>query len=178
MSGVELFTIGTTAVTLADAALVVGLATSAAGAISQGQAARQQAEFDAQQLRVQADRDREIARQQAQDLRRDEDRRRAALRANLGGSGVTLEGTPLNVLSDLAAEAEFQALRIEAGGETQASRAESQARLRQFEGRSAQRAGFTRAGATLLTAGSRGFGRPATELPFRTDAAGRILGGI
>lgn len=167
MSGVEIISAGTLgqgvgAVTLADAALAVGLAASAAGAISSGQAAQRQADFEATQLRQQAERDRQIARQQADDARDDEARRRAALRAAVGGSGVTLEGTPLNVLSDLAAEAEFQALRIEAGGETAASRAQSQAALRRFEGRSAQRSGFTRAGATLLTGASR-FDRSGTS---------------
>lgn len=163
MSGVELIgasgilaKTSAVTITLGDAALAVGLATSAAGAVSQGRAERQTAEFESRQLQQQAIRDQEIAAQEAEELRDDEARRRAALRARVGGSGVTLEGSPLAVMSNLASEAEFQALRIEAGGSTAASRARSQAALRRFEGRSSRQAGFTRAGASLLT-GASGF---------------------
>lgn len=141
-----------------QAALAASAAVSAIGTVQQGRAAQSAASFEAVQLQQQAERDREIARRDADELRRNEARRRAALRAAVGGSGVTLEGTPLAVLSDLAAEAEFQALRLEAGGETQAGRAEGQAAVRRLEGRQAQRAGFTRAGASLLAAGARSFG--------------------
>ena len=164
MSGVELIgTAGILAetsavtVTLADAIAVAGAVAGAAGAVSSGQAAQRQASFEAQQLQIQAERDREIARQQAQDFERDEDRRRAALRARVAGSGVTLEGSPLAVLGDLAAEAEFQRRRILAGGETASTRARSQADIRRFEGRSSRSAGATRAGASLLTGAARVF---------------------
>jgi len=137
-----------TAIAIASAAI------SAVGAIQQGNAANSAAKFEADQLRQQAERDRAIAAQDADDFADNESRNRARFRALLAGSGATLEGTPLAVLSDLAGEAEFQRRRIMAAGETAANRAEGQAALRRFEGRNAQRAGFTRAGATLLTAAS------------------------
>ena len=138
-------------------------AISAVGAISQGQAANQAARFEANQLRQQAERDRELARQKAADLRDAEARRRATLRALSAGGGTTLEGSPLAVLSDLASEAELQARRIVAAGDTAATRAEGSARLRAFEGRNARRAGFVRAGTTLLTAASRNFDRTGSD---------------
>lgn len=126
-------------------------ALSALGAIRQGIAAQQAADFDAEQLRLQAERDRQIFRQQSEDLADREARKRATLRARAAGSGITLEGTPLAVLSDLAGEAEFQRLRVLAAGETAANRAEGQASLRRFQGRQARTSGFAKAGTTLLT---------------------------
>ena len=137
-------------------ALSLGAAAiSAVGAIQQGQAARQSADFEAAQLRQNAIREREIAAQEAQDFENDEARRRATLRARVAGSGTTLEGTPLAVLSDLAGEAEFQRRRILAGGETRAGALETSASVRQLEGRNAQRAGFFKAGGSLLTGASK-----------------------
>lgn len=144
---------------IALAAAAVG----ALGAIRQGKADEAAANFEADQLRQQGERDREIATQESADFRNAEARRQASFRARLGGSGVTLEGTPLAVLSDLAAETEFQALRIEAGGNLAANRAGNQANLRRFEGRASNEAAKTRAGTTLLTAASTGsFGSTGT----------------
>lgn len=137
------------ALSLASAAI------SAFGAIQQGAAANRAAKFESAQLRIQADRDRQIAEQDAQDFDDNESRRRATARARIAGSGVTFEGTPLAVLSDLAGEAQFNKLRILSGGETSVIRAENQAANRRVEGRSAQRSGFFRAGASLLTGASK-----------------------
>ncbi|NKB58990.1 MAG: hypothetical protein GKS00_21905 [Alphaproteobacteria bacterium] len=135
------------------AIMAVSAAISAAGAISQGKAAK----FEAAQLQQQADRDRQLAAQQANDLRDNEARQQARLRALVAGSGTTLEGTPLAVLGDITQEGEFQAQRTEASGATAANRAEGQAALRRFEGQNAQRAGTLRAGSTLLTSASQAF---------------------
>lgn len=157
---------------------LAALAISAFGAIKQGQAANSAAKFEAEQLRQQGIRDREIAVQNSADFRDREARRQATLRARVAGSGTTLEGSPLAVLNDLAAETEFQALRIEAGGDTAANQAGNQGAIRLFEGRAAKQAGFLSAGSSLLTAGSQ-FGGGSNNLPnIKTDAAGRILGGI
>jgi hypothetical protein len=113
---------------------------------------------------MQADRDRQIAQQEAGDLRDRESRLRASFRAKSGGTGRNLEGTPLTVLSDLAGEAEFQALRVLAGGETEANRAENEARIARFEGRSAQTSGFLRAGSTILKGASKFDKKPKKPL--------------
>lgn len=134
-----------------QAASLASSAISAFGAIQQGQAAAQSAAFESAQLQQNAIRERQIAEQEAEDFADQESRRRAALRARVGGSGTTLEGTPLAILTDLAGESEFQKLRILAGGETRASASENTARVRRFEGANAQRSGFFRSGASLLT---------------------------
>lgn len=141
------------------AMMAASAAIQAAGVISQGRAANKAARFEASQLQQQAERDRQISAQQANDLRDAEARRQATLRARVAGGGSTLEGSPLAVLGDLVGEAEFQALRTVASGETAANRAEGEAALKRFEGRNAQRAGFIRAGSTLLSSGAKAFGR-------------------
>lgn len=138
---------------------IAGAAVSAAGAVSQGRAANQAAKFQATQLEQQADRDRQLAALQANDLRDAESRRQATLRARVSGSGTTLEGTPLAILSDLAGESELQARRVAAGGETAANRAQGQAALSRFEGKNAQRAGVIKAGSSLLTSASSSFAK-------------------
>ncbi len=131
--------------------MLAGSAIQALGAIRQGNQAKAAADFEAAQLRQQAQRDREITELNVTQFADEESRRRASLRARVGGSGVTLEGTPLAVLGDLAAEDAFQQAIIRAGGETQATRAESKANLRASEGRAARTGGFVRAGASLLS---------------------------
>ncbi len=148
---------------------IASAAVSTAGAISQGRAANKAAKFQAAQLQQQADRDRQLAAQEARDLRDSESRRQAALRARVAGGGATLEGSPLAVLSDLAGESEFQAIRRVASGEIAANRAEGQAALRRFEGRNAKRSGLLKAGSTLLTAASSSFGGT-------TPTAGPVIG--
>ena len=140
------------AITLATAAI------SAIDTINQGRAADRVSRFEAERNRQQADQARQVARQRAADTRDVEARRRAALRSRVAGSGVTFEGSPLAILSDLAAEAELQALRETASGEAGASIAEGNARLARFRGREARRTAFSKAGTTLLTTASNSFG--------------------
>lgn len=165
----------------AKAYIALGLAAiSALGSIKQGNAQQAAAESEALNLRNQGVRDQQIAIQQSEDFRRDQSRKKATLRANQAGSGGTLEGSALAVLSDLAAETEFQAQRIEAGGKNAAISASNAAAQKQFAGRQAVQAGQLKAGTTLLTTavGVSGSFGPATPTGFKTDAAGRILGGI
>jgi len=133
----------------AAASLAAGTGITALSVLQQGMQANANAKFESQQLAIQAKRDQEIAKINAEDFRNSEARRQATLRARVGGSGVTMEGSPLAVMSNIADEAEFQALRIEAGGDP--TQARNAATLKRVEGRSAQRAGFMRAGATLLS---------------------------
>jgi len=142
------------AITLATASSAI----NAINTINQGQAADRASRFEAERNRQQADQARRIANQRATDTRDVAARRNAALRARVAGSGVTFEGSPLAILSDLAADGELQALRETASGEADARVAEGNARLTRFKGREARRSSFLRAGSTLLTAASNNFG--------------------
>ena len=158
------------------------------GAISEGNAARQQADFNAAAILQQSERQAQIDERQAQikdqqsarerevagveedDFRREQRRLFAQRRAALGVSGIDIStGSPLLAAEDFITEAELQALRIRSGGETSAIRLRQQAVLGRSAGRtsatltsaagkSAQIRGFTRAGASLLTGFGKNFG--------------------
>lgn len=54
-------------------------------------------------------------------LRREQIRRQARLRASIAGRGITLEGSPLEIMADSAAEAEEEALLVRYMGSQRAS---------------------------------------------------------
>ena len=150
-----------------------GTAFTAISAVQQGKAQEAQLEFQAgvqeQQAataRQQADRDRQVAAINESDARRESSRTFAARRAALGAAGIEQStGSPLLAVSDFATEAELQALRIRAGGETDALRKEQEADiLSQSAGfsrsgaRNARSQGFVRAGASLLQGAGVAFG--------------------
>ena len=158
MTGVELFTLGSTAVTLADAFAVGGALIGATGAIQSGNAARDAAEFNAQLAEREAVLSREVAAAEAEKQRR---RARAVLgrqAAGFAAGGTTFEGSPLLVMSETAAESELDALAIQFAGSTAAVRARSEAAQQRLQGRNLQRGGFFEAGSTLLTGAGSFFG--------------------
>ena len=127
---------------------VLGAVTSAVGAIRQGEAQRKQAELQAGVLRQRAESERLRFEAAERDFRRAQDFDLASLRAARGASGVVPTPGPLLAFTR---EAELQALRIRFGGKTVSTRLEQQAQLQRFQGRTAQKAGFVRAGAGLLS---------------------------
>ena len=139
---------------------IAGAIVSGIGAIRQGQAAQQQADFQSAIMQQQAERERLNAEAAEEDFRRRQSRLLASRRALLGGAGIEAgEGSPLLVSSDFAGETELQALRIRSGGELSATRLEQQAGLERLRGRAARTAGFTRGGALLLSGVGPAFGR-------------------
>ena len=132
--------------------MLAGTAVQALGAISSGMQAKNNADFEAEQLRQSAERDRQIAAQQAEDFKDEQSRKRARLRVLTGGA---TEGTPLQIASEIAGETEFQAMRIRATGDEAARQSIARASLRESEGKAARSAGFMKAGSTLLTGASK-----------------------
>lgn len=57
-----------------------------------------------------------------------------SIRANYGASGITMEGSPLDVMRESAAAAELDALTVRHQGDVKAWAYENQARLDKFEG--------------------------------------------
>lgn len=134
------------------------IATSAS-AISQGQATRKRAKFQAAVGVQQAGRQRLISAAEEEDFRRRQSAALAQFRAAGGAAGIEAgTGTALITAKDFAAETELQALRIRAGGETQATRLEQQAELTLAGGKAAEQRGFFRAGSSLLS-GASGFAK-------------------
>ncbi|OGP65584.1 MAG: hypothetical protein A3K22_03505 [Deltaproteobacteria bacterium RBG_16_42_7] len=71
-------------------------------------------------------------------------------KALYGKSGVQMEGSPLLVMEDTAAQGEMDALAIRYGGDVAAARTRSEANLMRMQGRTAGRLGTIKAGTTLL----------------------------
>lgn len=155
MTGVELAVIGSTAITLGDVALVAGALAGAAGAISSGRAARQAAEQNALAAERNARISRQQARAEAEAQQRDARRRVGAARAAYGASGVTLEGSPLDVLEESASLAELDKQQILYNGELRAMGYTDTASLDRAGGRNAERQGYFGAASTLLLGASK-----------------------
>lgn len=119
----------------------VGTAVSVVGALSQGKAESSAAQFNADAARREA-----ASRENAQ--RTAAQRQLGSIRAGVSKSGATMEGTPLAVLSESAANAEIDALNTRYSGQREAA-------LYEARGRNARTAGYMRAGTSLLTGASR-----------------------
>lgn len=130
------FALGTTLST-------VGTAVGALGAIKAGQAENSAAQFNADAARQEAASREAAQRAQAQ-------RQLGAIRAGVSKSGATMEGTPLAVLSESAANAEIDALNTRYSGQRETALYESR-------GRNAKTAGYMRAGTSLLSSAGRYF---------------------
>lgn len=151
--GTVLFTVGATEVTLgavATAASIAGTAVSVMSAMNQGAAMQKQAEYNAQVAERQA-----LAARQAASLEeeRHRDKTRKLLssqRAAIAASGLDLEGSPLAVMEETAAEAELDALLIRHSGNMSELQAKSQAAADRLAGRTARIQGYYGAGASLL----------------------------
>jgi hypothetical protein len=113
---------------------------AALGAVSQANAAKSAKRAAAQN----AEQERKLARERERISRRESDLLLGRQRALAAAQGSTMEGSPLMILEDAAAEAELEALHIREGGEARATAA-----IRQ--GKDAAAASYTGAGETLLT---------------------------
>ncbi len=136
-------------------AFLISAAVGALGAVQEARASAAASEFNAKV----ADNNAIIAEQNAaaeeRRHRRAADREAAGMRARIGAAGVTLEGSPLELLEDQALEAELDALNIRYGGRLQATNYRSQAQLDRSRARSARTQGFISAGTSLLEGAGR-----------------------
>jgi hypothetical protein len=127
--------------TVGSVASAVGTGLAVVGAIQGGKAEGAAADFNAQSAAQEAQARENAQRAQAQ-------RQLGMIRANVSKAGATMEGTPLMVLSESAANAEIDALNTRYSGQREAALYESR-------GRNARTAGYLRAGTSLLTGASR-----------------------
>lgn len=148
--------------------LAIGTGLQVMGAIQQASAesaaAKRQAQID-ERNRVLADQDRQLAIRTAQiaaeDKTRENRRRLADLRANLGASGLEMAGSPLDLLEDTSIEMALDTRRTEFEGYVRGREgaiemqnyADSAAANR-ARAKSAKTAGYMSAGAALLTGGA------------------------
>lgn len=144
---------------LSTTALMVAGGLGLVSGISEGNAARKQADFRAMVNDQKAASERKVSAEEEKDFRRVQSANFAERRAAMGASGVEAgTGTPLLTSEDFAAEVELQAQRIRSGGETRASRLEQEAELTRAAGKAAQRRGIVRGGSSLLGSYAKAFG--------------------
>lgn len=149
---------------VAIAAAVLGTATSAYAAYSQGQAQQQAAKFNAKVSENNA----EIARQTAEaQARQKADQYRRILGANRAAAGAAGvegdQGSPLLVMADNAAQAELDEQFTRYRGMIQQTGFQSEANLNRYQAGYARQAGLFGAGSTLLSGAG--------------NIAGRLYGG-
>lgn len=142
-----------TAFIVANATMIsaVGAAFSVIGALNQGQQAKNAAEYNAAIARNNA-----IAARQQADASAAAQQRKARLqigsmRAAYGASGITMEGSAMDVLEQSAAMAELDRQNILYSGELRAGGYESTAGLELMRGDNAVTGSYFSAGSALLS---------------------------
>jgi hypothetical protein len=138
--------------------LIAATAMSAIGAISSAQAQKSAANYNAQL----AERNAVISDQQTRAAlmaqRRESSKRMGDMRAAFSASGVTWEGSALDVLEDSVAQSELERQNISYQGKLRRMGFESDAALDRASGKNAMRAGYFSATSTILSGANSGFG--------------------
>ncbi|OGT79396.1 MAG: hypothetical protein A3J35_04355 [Gammaproteobacteria bacterium RIFCSPLOWO2_02_FULL_52_10] len=140
---------------MAAALTIISTLVSVVGAIRQGQSQAASSDYNAAVARNNAVYARQVA---AENERRQRILTRKTIggaRAGYGASGVTLEGTPLDVPRESAANAELDALTIRHQGELAARGYENTATLDTFAASGARTGGYISAADELLTGGAK-----------------------
>lgn len=132
------------AISTAVAFTVGAAAVSAYGQIQAGQAAQDAANTNAALARMNAAEAERVSRRQSEQLI-------GSSRAAAAAQGTTLEGSPMMIINDAAAEAEIEALHLRKGGEYQAA-------AYQKQGSAAKTAAYFQAGSTLLGGAAKAVG--------------------
>jgi hypothetical protein len=145
--------------------IIAATAAQAIGALQQGQAASNAANYNAQVAANNA----EIARQQGaaaqEQQQRDSIRKIGAMRAGYGASGVEMSGSPLDVLSDSVAQATLDGLTTKYNYDVRANGYSAQADLNRSQASSASTAGYLNAGAAIGK-GVSSYAAAGYDLPF------------
>jgi hypothetical protein len=141
---------------MCDPVTVAFASMQAVGSMQQGNAAKKQANAQAQQDEYQAAIARDAAAMDARNIRRAGRFQRGETLASIAASGVKIgEGSALDAERYVMETSETDAAIAILGGERQGQAFEQQAAQTRAQGRSAQRAGWLNAGTSLLSAGMR-----------------------
>lgn len=140
---------------MAEAAMLIGPAISAIGQIREGEAANSAAQYNAQVAEQNAQTTLAQSAEEERRLRVMARKQIGDARANYGASGVSLEGSPLDVLEESAATAELDALTVRYGGQQKAQAYRNEAKLERFRGKNSKTSGYLSAAGTLFQAGGK-----------------------
>ena len=135
---------------MAAALPIIGMAFSAIGALSSGAAQNRAANYNAAAAERNATVSRQAAAADAALIGRRSRQQIGAARAAYGAAGVAIEGSPLDVLEQSAAEAEMDKLNISYKGELQAMGYDDTAALSKSRAQDATTAGIFGAGKAVL----------------------------
>lgn len=149
--------------------LMVGAGIAAAGAIQQGQAAKAAAKRNA----AIADRNgaisRDLALRDANAQTKEGRRRIGSMRAGYAASGVTLEGSPMDVIEDSAASIELDRLNILYKGELAALGYSDESESATMRGKQAQTESYFRASSALMQGAGSAYGGGGAGTPMVTE---------
>lgn len=132
-------------------AQIAGTAMSVIGAINQGQQAKSAANYNAQLANNNAIAARQQAEVNAAAQQRASRLKIGSMVAGYGASGVTMEGSPMDVLEASAATAELDRQNILYGGELKSGGYQSTAGLELMRGENAETGSYFSAGSALLS---------------------------
>lgn len=150
-----------TAATLAVAGIVLAAAGAGVGAysaIEQGKQAEAAGKYNAKVQRNNAVTARNQANFEADRIRKRNRLVAGKQRANYLKSGIDLSGSAEDVILDSAIEGELDVAAAQYAGASAAQSQVARARLSEYEGRAAGRAGYVRAGGAILSGASSAVG--------------------
>lgn len=133
----------------------IGTAVSVVSAIGGAMTQRDSAKYNAKVAENNAIASRQQAAANAEAQQRDARMRIGQMEANYAASGVSLEGSPLEILEQSARNSEMDRLNILYGGELRAGNYGAEAQLNSSRASSAMTSGFVRAGSELMSGAAR-----------------------
>ena len=153
-------------------AAAASMAVSAAGAVSQGISNAKTAKFNEKVAHQNATLARQQAELQARQTDRENRRREGQLRAAIGPSGGSSEGSAIDVLGDVVYQGELERQTVLFRGEIGQAGFLNTASLESSRAKNAPTAGYLRAGSEVLGGVSSTLGSINTSRSFRSLSAG------
>lgn len=160
----------TTALVIGAVAAVVGTGLAVAGQISAGVAARDAGDIAAAQAESDAAFVRDITKEEVRKFRRQADQFQSTQKSAIGGSGLRMSGSALQLLQETELEIERDIKTIQKTGEQRAQGIEAQGDIYKIQGESALTSGILGAGSTLLTGLSGFVGNLPARRSFSLDS--------
>lgn len=128
----------------------VGLGIKTIGAVRQGEAEGAAADYNAAVDEQNAQLALKQAGEQERRTRLISRKQIGKQRANIGSSGITLEGSALDALEESAANAELDALNVRYQGQLQAYAYRTRSQLYRYQGKNARTTGYLNAAGILV----------------------------
>ena len=135
----------------------ISTAVSVVGALRQGSAESDTAKYNAQVAMRNAEISRQQAKAEAAQIERTNRLRIGTIIANVGGSGITMEGSALEVLGDVVSQGELDRQQALYRGEIRAIGYEDTSYLERQRSKDARTAGYFRAGSALFKGAAQGY---------------------